>query len=129
MKLRPALLLCTGVLLATAPAWADKVPCCEFAKGSTIGISEDSGHGFDTVGKDFFSFSSSREDISNDLASLGSYERSTDHTKSEKGWFEGGDKDRNRHGNDSSPALVPEPGTLPLLLLGVTVVGIFARKR
>jgi hypothetical protein len=134
MKIRPALLLCIAVLFATAPAWADKVPCCEFAKGSTIGISSDFGHGFDTFGKDsFFSFSSPREDMSADLAGLGSFERFTDHAKLEKGWFDGRDKDRypreNGNGNDPGPSSVPESGTLPMLLLGVTAVGIFARKR
>jgi hypothetical protein len=134
MKFRPALLLCIAVLFATAPAWADKVPCCEFAKGSTIGISADVGHSFDTFGKDsFFSFSSSREDMSSDLLDLGSFERFTDHAKLENGWFGGRDKDWHARGNgngnnDPGPASVPESGTLPMLLLGVTAVGIFARK-
>jgi hypothetical protein len=130
MKLRPAMLLCMGVLFATAPAWADKVPCCDFANGSTTGISEDLGHGFNAFGKDsFFSFSPSRKDLSSDLHGLGSYERSIDHTNFEDGWFGRRDKDRNLHGNDSRPASVPEPGTLSLLLLAVTTVGVFARKR
>jgi hypothetical protein len=132
MKLRPALLLCIGVLFAAAPAWADKVPCCDFAKGSRTGISEDLGHGFDTFGKDsFFSFSRSREDMSSGLHGLGSYERSIDHTNFEEGWFGRHDKEFDLHGNgnDTRPASVPEPATLPLLLLGVTAVGVLARKR
>jgi len=137
MKLRPALLLCIGVLFATAPVWADKVPCCEIAKGSMIGISADFGHGFETSGKtSFFSFLSSREEFSfsredrpADLGGLGFFERFTDHTKLGKGWFEGRDGDRNPHSDDPGPASVPEPGTLPLLLLGVSAVGIVGRKR
>jgi PEP-CTERM motif len=144
MKLRSAVLLCVGVLLATAPAWADGVSCCEFAKASTIGFAADLEHGFQ-ISNDtnfaqglksyapedaFFSFSSSREEISSrDFKDLAFYERFSDHTKPEKGWLDGNSQDRNPDSDDSGSTSVPEPGTLPLLLLGLTAVGVAVRRR
>jgi PEP-CTERM motif len=136
MKLSLVLLLCVGVLFATAPAWADRVPCCEFAKGSTIGLSPDFGHGFETsndanFAKNAFPSSSVSQQVkyTADLSELALYERFSDHTKPERVWFDGRGKDRNPRSDDPGPTSVPEPDTLPLLLLGVTAVGIFARRR
>jgi hypothetical protein len=144
MKLRLVSLLCVGALFATAPAWADRVPCCEFAKGSTIGLSADFGHGFETsndanfakgleahASKNSFLSSSVSHQVkhSADLSELALYERFSDHTKPERVWFDGRGKDRNPRSDDPGPTSVPEPDTLPLLLLGVTAVGIFARRR
>jgi hypothetical protein len=143
MKLRPAVLLCVGVLFATAPVWADRVPCCEFVKGSAIGVSADFGHGFEMsndsnvaqglksfTSKDaFFSFSPSREERSSrDLKDLASFERLSDHTNPEKGWLDGRGQDRKPNSDDPGTTPVPEPGTLSLLLLGLTALGVVVRR-
>jgi len=144
MKLRPAVLLFVGVLFATAPVWADRVPCCQFVKGSTIGFSADFGHGFQ-VSNDanfaqglksyapedaFFSFSPSREETSSrDLKNLASFERFPDHTNPEKGWPDGRGEDRKPNSDVPGSTSVPEPGTLSLLLLGLTAVGVVVRRR
>jgi len=144
MKLGPAVLLFVGVLFAAAPAWADRVPCCEFAKGSAIGFSADVGHGFQVSNdtnyaqglksyapKDAYSpFQRSREEISSrDLNDLASLERLSDHTRAENGWLDGRSKDRKSDSDDPGPASVPEPGTLSLLLLGLTAAGVVVRRR
>lgn len=144
MKLRPVFVLCAGILFATAPAWADKVPCCEFVKGSPVGISADSVRGFEIPGnamdswssepsmaKDtLFSFSFSRRDTFFDfLSGFGSHERFFDNPKPEKGWFDGRGDGRNTRGNETTPRSVPEPGSFALLLLGMSAVGVVARRR
>src|ERR1700722_4236336 len=144
MKLRPAVLLLAGVLFAIAPAWADRVPCCQFVKGSTTGFSADFGHGFQ-VSNDtnfaqglesyapedaFFSFSHSREEISSrDLKDLASFERFSDHTNPKSEWPDGRGLDRTPNSDDAGPTSVPEPATLSLLLLGLTAVGVVVRRR
>jgi hypothetical protein len=144
MKLRPAVLLFVGVLFATAPVWADRVPCCEFAKASTLGFVADLGYGFQVSNdtnfaqglkpyapKDaFFSFSPSRDEISSrDLKDLASFERFPDHTRPEKGWLDRRSKDAKPNSDDPGPASVPEPGTLSLLMLGLTAAGVVVRRR
>jgi hypothetical protein len=138
MKLGAKLLIWVAVLLAAVPAWADRVPCCEFSRGSLIGVSAGAAHGFEMnnsihglfMGSDaFFAFFSSREGMSgSELKDLASYERFSSHKKFGDGWFDGRGKDRNSEGDQPGPKSVPEPGTLSLLLLGVTAVGIFARR-
>jgi len=150
MKLRPTLLLWTAALFAAAPAWADRVPCCEFTRGSVIGISADVAHGFEasstvhawgsehfTAKDTFFSLSSSREGkFDSDLSDLAFDDHFSSRTKPEKGLpignragFEGRGWDRNSHSDAPGPTQVPEPGSLSLLLLGLTAVGVFARRR
>jgi hypothetical protein len=135
MKLRPAVLIFVGVLFATAPAWADRAPCCEFVKGSAIGFSADFGRGFQGLKSyapedTFFSSSPSREEISSrDLKDLASFERFSDHTNPEKGWTDGGGEDRKPNSDGPGSTSVPEPGTLSLLLLGLTAVGVVVRRR
>ena len=144
MKLRPAVLLFVGVLFATAPAWADRVPCCQFVKAPTTGFSADFGRGLQ-VSHDanfapglnsyapedaFFSFAPSREEASSrDLKNLASFERFFDHTNPEKGWPDGRGEDRNPNSDAPGSTSVPEPGTLPLLLLGLTAAGVVVRRR
>jgi hypothetical protein len=144
MKLRPAVLLFAGVLLAIAPAWADRVPCCQFVKGSTTGFSADFGHGFQVPNDTnfaqglnlyapddaFFSFSDSREEISSgDFKDLASFERFPDHTSPKRGWPDGRGIDRKPNSDNPGTTSVPEPATLSLLLLGLTAVGVVVRRR
>jgi hypothetical protein len=144
MKLRPAALLFVGVLFATAPAWADRVPCCEFVQGSQTGFSADFGHGFQmsndanfaqglksNAPQDaFFSFSPTREDIvSRDWKDLAAFERFSDHTNLEKGWPDARGKDRKTNSDAPGRTSVPEPATLSLLLLGLAAVGVAVRGR
>lgn len=142
MKLGAALLIWVGVLFVAAPALADRVPCCEFSKGFFVGMTADVAHGFEmnnmihgrsselfNGNNALFSFYSFRDGVSvSDLRDLASYERISSHKKSGNGWFDGRRRDRNSQGDEPRPASVPEPGTLSLLLLGVTAVGIFARR-
>jgi hypothetical protein len=144
MNLRPAVLLFAGTLFATTPAWANRVPCCQFVKGSTIGFSADFGRGFQMSNDTnfaqglksyapedaFFSFSPSLEEISSrDLKDLASFERFSDHTNPEKGWTDGRGEDRKPNSDAPGSTSVPEPGTLSLLLLGLTAVGVVVRRR
>lgn len=145
MKFRPVMLLWMAVLFAAAPAWADRVPCCVLAKVSPMGISADFAHGVGpvsalfgrgsepfTVGSAFSSssFSFSREGLSSaDLRDLGFLEPISDHTWRGLRWSGGHGKDPDLKGDDSGSSSVPEPGSLSLLLVGLTVVGVFARKR
>jgi hypothetical protein len=144
MKFGPTVLLFVGVLFATAPVWADRVPCCEFVQGSTIGFSADFGHGFQVSNdanfaqglksydpKDvFLSFSPSREEISSrDLKDLASFERFSDRTNPEKGWPDGRGKDRKPNSDAPGATSVPEPGTLALLLMGLAAFGVVVRRR
>jgi hypothetical protein len=144
MKLKPVWMLCAGILFAASPVWADRIPCCEFAKDARVEITTDFGHGFERSNTAFFakgleesatknalfSFSSSREDRwSADLRDLASYERFSDHTMLDKGWFDGRHRDRDPKIDNPGPTTVPESGSLPLLLLGMGTVGILARKR
>jgi hypothetical protein len=144
MKFGPAVLLFLGVLFATAPAWADRVPCCQFAKASTFGSSADFGNGIQ-VSNDanfaqglksyapddlFFSFSPSRDETSpRDLKKLASWERFSDHTNPEQEWPDGRGQDRKPNSDALAPTPVPEPGTFSLLLLGLTAVGVAVRRR
>jgi hypothetical protein len=145
MKLRLAMLIWVGVLLTAAPAWADRVPCCNLGKEAPAGFSADFEHGLDAksplpnvgsgrfVADDtFFSPSVPAEGVSNtDLRDLGGVERYTDHTARDLGrdWFDGGSKEHDAEGSGSGSTPVPEPASLALLLVGLTVVGVFARKR
>lgn len=143
MKLAATLLIWVGIVFMAAPVWADRVPCCEFTRGSLAGFSAGAANGFEMNSaihgrsselfrrdNDVFSIFSSREVKSgDDLKDLASYERFSSHTKPGKRLFDGRGKDRNSQGDDPSPTSVPEPGTLSLLLLGVSAVGIFARTR
>ena len=143
MKLRPALLLCVSILFATAPAWADRISLCESTKLFPAEISADFGHCFEVTSngmhgqpfepsaakQSFFSFSSSRKDVSADVIGLGSYGRFADHTRPRMARIDGREGDGTPLSGDSVPASVPEPATLSLLMLGAGAVGIFARRR
>ncbi len=157
MKFRPVMLLWMAVVFAAAPAWADRVPCCDLGKGSTAGFSADVAHGFGpdsalfglgsgffTNDDAFFSSSFSGEGQSGgDLRDLG-FLRVTEHTERGRGRFDGPsygghdsyghdfyghDRDRDRQGDGSGSSSVPEPGSLSLLLVGLTAVIVLARKR
>jgi hypothetical protein len=142
MKVGAALLIWVGVLFVAAPVLADRVPCREFSKGSLAGVSADVVHGFEmnnaihdrsselfNGNNGLFSFYLLRDSISGaDLRDLASYERFSSHTKRGNRWFDGRGKDLSSQGDERRPTSVPESGTFSLLLLGVTAVGIFARR-
>ena len=150
MRLKPVLLLCLGIVFTTAPLWADRVPCCDVLKGSPVGISTDVVDGFETGYNDdinmwdidvrrsepslaenaFIGFVSSRDEKAAIFPSrTGLQEHFSDHMNPGQGRFDTHGDDRNTRGNSNDPRSVPEPGSLALLLLGVTAVGIFACKR
>ena len=149
MRLRPVLLLCLGIVFTTAPLWADRVPCCDVLKGCPVEISTDLVNGFETGYNDinvwaidvrrsepslaenaFIGFVSSRDETVAIFPSrTGLQEHFSDHMNPGEGRFDTHGDDRNTRGNSNDPRSVPEPGSLALLLLGVTAVGIFACKR
>jgi hypothetical protein len=147
MKLRLAMLIGAAVLLAAGPVWADRVRCCNFAKEGPVDFSADFGHGLDvnspisSLGSGrfaaegtFFSSSFSGVGVSDaDLRDLGGFERFTDHTEREhrRVWIDGGPRDQSgdAEGDGSTPTPIPEPGSLALLLVGLTALGAFIRKR
>jgi hypothetical protein len=149
MKLGLAMLIWAAVLLAAAPVWADRTPCCNFAKEGPVDFSAGFGHGLDanspisSLGSErfaaegtFFSSSFSGEGVSDaDLRDLGGFERFTDHNNTlrehRRVWIDGGPKDQSgdAEGDGSTPTPIPEPGSLALLLVGLTALGAFIRKR
>jgi len=147
MKLRLAMLIWVAALLAATPVWADRTPCCNFAKEGPVDFSAGFGHGTNAnspisslgsgrfvVDDTFFSSSFSGEGISDaDLRDLGRFESFTDHTEGEHGrvWIDGGPKGQSddAEGEGPSPTPIPEPGSLALLLVGLTALGAFIRMR
>jgi hypothetical protein len=77
---------------------------------------------------DTFFHSSSELDIHHArLSELDSYERASVISHAERAWREEGDIDEYKESR--VPAMVPEPGSLSLMLLGLASVGFVARQR
>lgn len=114
MKSRLTLLLCGAVLIAVAPVWADRAtPGDEFAGGGRMGV------GSSSLAMDFHSASSGAID-SHAFTSSAVYNWKT--RLGEHDW-------ERRHDEGTATAAVPEPGSLPLILLGLAGVGFLARRR
>ena len=117
MKFRLGLLLCGVVLIAAAPVWADTVSnpdsLNDFGNHEGLGIVTGSSNLGLNVG--------ATSDIHPDnLSGIDSYGLgSSPHTN----WIKA-----SKDGLPSSTAM-PEPGSLPLILLGLVSVGLLVRRR
>jgi hypothetical protein len=114
MKSRLTLLLCGTVLIAVAPVWADRAtPGDEFAGGGRMGVGS-------SLAMDFHSASSGAIDSHARFTSSAIYNWKT--RVGEREW-------KRRRDEGTATATVPEPGSLPLILLGLAGVGFLARRR
>lgn len=85
----------------------------------------------------FFPLSSEMDIHPTSLSDLDIYERASSILHAEKAWSieregekdRGRDQDRHHDTAKDSPMLVPEPGSLLLLLLGLAAVGFLGRRR
>ncbi len=163
MKFRPAFLFC-GIVLMTAPAWADRIvssPSTERAPGieSFVNATETSGFRlnapvnagliaapappvalFDGVKASFDAWDSksfaaedgffhaplATELHGSGLSAIDFYERGSSTSNSERTWHRDG---FGKGDNGAGPVTVPEPGALPLVLLGLATVGFLGRRR
>ena len=119
MKGRLGLLIC-GVVLMAAPVWADKAPNPDSLKDSGNG----GGSGY--AAGDFKSGGTSGMDIH--AASMGGVESDKASYSAGTNYVRASSYKETGEGVTSIPAMA-EPGSLPLILLGLVSVGFLVRRR
>jgi hypothetical protein len=119
MKFRLGSLLCGVVLIAAAPVWADRASNPEslndFGNQEGLGIVTGSSNlGLNAA-------ATSDMDIHPDsLSGVDSFGLSYSHSN----WIKASTKD-----GVPGPTAMPEPGSLPLMLIGLVSVGFLVRRR
>jgi PEP-CTERM motif len=153
MRLRPAFLLCGVVLLTAVPVLADRIPypmpdqvtigsaqewnsSTGLADSSMSNITESWARQFPDAAYKFLPTSLDANPVSlSDLSSIGVATSKSSITEALWASHEGGEHgllDSFRH-HDRDPhshaELVPEPGSLPLVLMGLFAIGLVSLRR
>lgn len=153
MKYRPAVLIWGAVLIAAAPVWGDRIPypgspqdsphARILAEPTPAGVLIKSVQANNAFALSDSKSSNSLETFVPTFSDMGIHsaglshfdagERFATNSRAREGWHEesGGSRGNGPDEPKVKPVvtLVPEPGTLPLLLLGLPAVAFFARQR
>jgi hypothetical protein len=142
MNLRYISLLCGIVLTAAMPVLADRMSDCNYTNGSShseinaaLKNEADGRNASSSLALSMVSTASLDADAhSFKLSDFGSYEHGHLFSESGKAWEKepDGDLDGNSDGTQiksGTPATVPEPSSLSLILIGLAGIGFFALRR